>query len=236
MDSLIDKQINLQNCIDERRRQLQLNLKEERNYSLTALAGYCLNTCISFREEEEPNASRYEYKLVIFLWRVTLHPLYRAFFIILIICDVGVLSNSDNNDSESNEEHAELLNQSSMILFFSNIAFLIELIFKLIAFEWRVFLNQPMNIMDLVLSIVFVTLLIIDQNQADTTSIHHETLKLTNQYAFLTTIRALRLIMVAQINKSIKILLECVNYTFSGIGNFLALLGIFLYVFSLLGM
>ena len=42
--------------------------------------------------------------------------------------------------------------------------------------------------------------------------------------------------MVARVSKSIKILLECCVYTFDAIGNFLALLLIFMYVYSLLGM
>ena len=42
--------------------------------------------------------------------------------------------------------------------------------------------------------------------------------------------------MVAQFFKSIRILLGCIIYTFNAIGNFLALLFIFMYVYSLMGM
>lgn len=94
LDSLIDKRVEIEARIAERKCQLQLNLKEETNYSLAALAGYCLKTFISFREEEEPAARRYDYKFILLMWRMTIHPLYRSFFIVIIIIYVIVLSSS----------------------------------------------------------------------------------------------------------------------------------------------
>lgn len=135
------------------------------------------------------------------------------------------------------EEHDdELLNRNSTILLYSNLAFLLEFLIKPIAFERKMLFANRLNIMDLALSILFVTLFIIDESNAESFSLHHSTLILTNRYAFVTTLRAARLIMVAKVSKSIRILLECVGYTFNGIGNFLALLIIFLYVYALLGM
>ena len=42
--------------------------------------------------------------------------------------------------------------------------------------------------------------------------------------------------MVARASKSLKVLLDCVVFTFDALGNFFVLLIIFLYVYSLLGM
>ena len=223
--------------IAERKRQLQLNLKEEVKYSLAAFAGYCLNTFISFREADEPEARRYEFRVVLFLWRMTIHPLYRGLFIIIIILYVFVLSSSVEGSYDGNDaETKEILDRSSAILLFSNFAFMFELIIKLIALDWKSFIATKLNIIDLALTVIFTIFFIIDQKEASQLSISHETLILTNKYAFLSAIRALRLIMVAQVSKSIRILLECIIYTFNGIGNFLALLFIFMYVYSLMGM
>ena len=100
----------------------------------------------------------------------------------------------------------------------SNIAFLVELIIKLLAVEWKMFVSQRLNLMDVILCIVFLGFFIADQTEAGQFSLDHEDLKLTNKYAFLSTLRALRLIMVARVSKSIKILLECCVYTFDSTG------------------
>lgn len=62
----------------------------------------------------------------------------------------------------SEEERNDHLNRKSLILFISNLAFLLELVVKLIALEWKVFLAQRLNIMDFALSLAFVTFFIVD--------------------------------------------------------------------------
>ena len=169
---------------------------------MRVIANYCLNTFISFRGKETPTSRRYEYKVIVWLWRMTNHPTYRAVFIIITIVNVGVISESSVHIADESEEDLKShLNLNSTILLLSNIAFLLELIIKLIALEWKVFWAQRLNIVDLALSLVFVTLFIIDQNQAEAFSFDHATLYFTNMYAFLSTLRILRLIMVAQVSK-----------------------------------
>ena len=56
------------------------------------------------------------------------------------------------------------------------------------------------------------------------------------QYYFFGALRLFRLILVARSFQTIRVLLDCVGFTLSAIGNFLVLLTIFLYVYSLLGM
>ena len=64
----------------------------------------------------------------------------------------------------------------------------------------------------------------------------YDDLVLSNNFAFLAALRLLRLILVARASASLRVLLDCIVYTLDAIGNFFALLLIFLYVFSLLGM
>lgn len=53
----------------------------------------------------------------------------------------------------------------------------------------------------------------------------------------VTGLRALRLILVLRnAHNSLRVLQDCMVYTINQIGNFMVLLGIFIYVFSLLGM
>ena len=77
---------------------MQLSLKEGRSFSLRGIARFCHKNFISYRGEEKPNASRYEYKFIVFLWRMTNLPLYRAFFIFIIFFNVGVLSSDYAHD------------------------------------------------------------------------------------------------------------------------------------------
>ena len=165
--------------------------EEKTDYSPKGLARYCLKTFISFKGEEVPTSKRYGYRPIAWLWYLTNHPIYRAFFIIIIMVNVAVLSSTSDSSNDQN------LNATSSFVLCSQIAFLLELIIKLVALEWKTFLAQRLNIMDFALSAIFLTLFAIDQSKAGKFSITHSSLRLTNKYAFLTTLRMLRLIMVA---------------------------------------
>ena len=119
---------------------------------------------------------------------------------------------------------------------FSNFAFVFELIVKLFAFDLKVFFKTRLNIVDLILLSVFITTFTVDQVNANEFSLDYDVLYWTNKIAFISGLRALRIILVARASDTLKVLLDCVAFTLDAIGNFFALLIIFLYVFSLLGM
>lgn len=95
LDNLIDQHVEYQSRIDERRRQLQLKSKEESKCNMQNAASYCLNTFISYRDLQRPDSMRYEYQIIIWLWKLVIHPLFRGLFIILICLNVFVLSTAD---------------------------------------------------------------------------------------------------------------------------------------------
>lgn len=111
-----------------------------------------------------------------------------------------------------------------------------ELIVKLVAFDLKVFFEARLNIVDLILLTIFIATFIVDQVNADEFSLNYDVLVWTNKIAFISGLRALRIILVARASETLKVLLDCVAFTLDAIGNFFALLTIFLYVFSLLGM
>ena len=126
--------------------------------------------------------------------------------------------------------------RDSYILLFSNVAFLIELIIKLVSLEFKKFTATRLNIMDFFLCATYVACFVVDQFITGYFTLDAEDLYWTNKFGFLAALRLLRLINVARASQTLRVLLECVAFTFDAIGNFLVLLLIFLYVYSLLGM
>ena len=90
--------------------------------------------------------------------------------------------------------------------------------------------------MDCFLCMTQVACFVVDQFIARHFTLDAENLYWTNKFGFLAALRLLRLINVARASQTLRVLLECVAFTFDAIGNFLVLLLIFLYVYSLLGM
>ena len=90
----------------DRKRNLNLALKDEKT-TIKHCVRYCLSTFITFKDQTEPLANRYEYKIVLCLWRLTIHPLYRAVFIILIIIDVFILAIAEHEENLDEESYRE---------------------------------------------------------------------------------------------------------------------------------
>lgn len=169
------------------------------------------------------------------LWRIAIHPLYQACFFILIIINTAILASAKHE--EATEEYLERRNRDSRILVVSNMAFLLECLIKMIALETKVFFKERTNTVDTLLCIFYTVLFVKDSYDTGKISFIYEDLYYTNMFSFLAALRLARVIIVGRsISKTLGVLLDCVLYTLDAIGNFLALLLIFLYVYSLLGM
>ena len=96
-------------------------------------------------------SARYEYKLILCLWRLTIHPCYQAIFFILAIVDVVVLAQANHADKDLTNEDEKAFYRDCLILLFSNVAFLIELIIKLVSLEFKKFTATRLNILDIFL-------------------------------------------------------------------------------------
>ena len=82
------------------------------------------------------------------MWRLTIHPVYQAIFFILAIVDVVILAQANHADKELNNQDDKSFYRDCLILLFSNVAFLIELIIKLVSLEFKKFTATRLNIMD----------------------------------------------------------------------------------------
>lgn len=76
---------------------MNLALKDEKLTAKQCLR-YCLHTFVTFKDETEPLADRYEYKIVLCFWRLAIHPMYKALFMILMFTDVVILASAKHED------------------------------------------------------------------------------------------------------------------------------------------
>ena len=234
-NQLIDHQVDIHQKIEERKKSLQIAMKEKKSYSPMRCLGLCLNTFVTFKDEQEPRAARYQIKIIVILWRITIHPLYQAIFFVLIIVNTGFLASV--NYTEKSADYSERMQRDSNIFLLSNVAFLIETLIKLIALETKVFFKQRQNLLDLLLCILYTILFVADTYFEGSFSLHYKSLYWSNKFAFFSALRLLRVIAIGrQVSVKLGILLDCVAYTVDAIGNFLVLLLIFIYVYALLGM
>lgn len=106
---------------------------------------------------------------------------------------------------------------------FFTFLFGLEVLLKLIGLTLREWKRDPFNVLDLLIILSSILELLISYNSTDIISA-------------LRSIRLLRVIKLARSNFTLRFLLDSIAYTISSIANFTIILGIFIYVFSLLGM
>ena len=93
---------------------------------------------------------------------------------------------------------------------------------KFIGLTWQKYIKDKFNIIDSIIVLASISELIFsDQSYV---------------IRIIRTFRLIRLIKLARSNKNMKILLDSIGKTLIEIGNFLILLSLFIYIFSLLGM
>ena len=103
------------------------------------------------------------------------------------------------------------------------IVFAFESLLKLIGLTREKFFMDNFNTFDLLIVIASLVELMFSDGSAGSISA-------------LRALRLIRLIKLARSNLTLKALLDSIAQTIKAIGNFLVLLGIFVYVFALLGM
>jgi len=102
--------------------------------------------------------------------------------------------------------------------------FTAECMIKLIGFEFEAWKRELFNIFDLIIVISSNIELLIPKNQAG------------GAITALRATRLIRIIKLARSNVTLRCLLDSIGHTVKAIGNFMVILMIFIYVFSLLGM
>ena len=104
-----------------------------------------------------------------------------------------------------------------------NIIFLIECVIKLIGIKFDVWKEDTFNIFDLLIVIASFVEMVISDDSAGV-------------IGALRALRLIRLIKLVRSNVTLRSLLDSIMLTIKAIGNFMVVLVIFIYVFSLLAM
>lgn len=79
-----------------------------------------------------------------------------------MLVDVYILAIS-KHELILDEDYYERRHRASLILLFSNMAFDVELLIRLIALEAKVLFGDRLNLVDILLCITFTTLFVYDQ-------------------------------------------------------------------------
>ena len=90
--------------------------------------------------------------------------MWQLFSMSLIVVNIVILSlvHYDQEDPENDG----IGPYSFLTMNFINAFFFVEIILKMIAFEAKEFFKSPLNVIDIILSILFITVYIIDQSIA----------------------------------------------------------------------
>ena len=105
-----------------------------------------------------------------------------------------------------------------------NIFFSLECVIKLTGLKFDEWIADEFNIFDLIIVIAsIIEMFLVSQGQAGVISV-------------LRAFRLIRLIKLARSNVTLRCLIDSIAATVKAIGNFMVILAIFIYVFSLLGM
>jgi len=148
-------------------------------------------------------------------WKIINVPFFNTFILSLIVCNTLILA----TDAYPKPE-VDLIGITNQYFTFF---FTLEVVLKLTGLTWDNFAKTGFNIFDLVIVILSIVELLISEDSGGVISA-------------LRAFRLLRLIKLARSNHTLACLLDSILHTIAAIGNFLVLLGIFIYVFSLLGM
>lgn len=158
---------------------------------------------------------RYNFILCRFCWRIVQFPLFNTFIMMLILANTVILATDAY--PEPQEDLIKMTNK------FFTFAFTGECIIKIIGLTFRQWRNEIFNIFDL--AIVVASFVEMWLSESETAII-----------GALRSIRLLRLIKLVRSNYTLKCLLDAIAITMAQCANFIVILGLFIYVFSLLGM
>jgi len=165
--------------------------------------------------ETEEEKRKYSYWICVVCWKIINVPIFNTFILTLIVCNTLLLA----TDAYPRPKVDLISITNKYFTFF----FSLECVLKLTGLTWRNFSKVGFNIFDLVIVIFSVIELGISEESGGVISA-------------LRAFRLLRLIKLARSNHTLACLLDSILHTIAAIGNFLVLLTIFIYVFSLLGM
>jgi hypothetical protein len=165
---------------------------------------------------EIPNDSYYKNKFTRFFYFLVQVPMFGTIILFCILINTIFLSLERYPMPDSEKEAYENVNY-----FFSSV-FAIEVVLKIIGLSPRKFVMDKFNIFDSLIVLVSVVELFFSSGSGGGVS----------------ALRAFRLFRIFKLFRTgnLRVLLDSIAYTMGTIGNYVILLGLFIYVYSLLGM
>lgn len=158
---------------------------------------------------------RYEYWICRACWIIIKIPAFHAIIMVMIVLNTIILA----TDSYPSPDY-DIISSTNQLF---NALFLIECIIKLTGLKFSEWKEDKFNVFDLGIVIASISEMMLGEESASVISA-------------LRAFRLIRLIRLARSNPTLRSLLDSIALTVRAIANFMVILAIFIYVFSLLGM
>lgn len=174
-----------------------------------------LITSFIYTKIDVPKEGYYKSKITQFFYFLVNVPFFGSIIMLCILLNTIFLS------LERYPMPADEQNAYEKINYLFTSIFTIEVILKLIGQSPRKFISDRFNIFDTIIVLISISELFISSGSGG-----------------VTALRAFRLFRILKLFRhgNLRILLDSIAYTMSTIGNYVILLGLFIYVYSLLGM
>jgi hypothetical protein len=168
-----------------------------------------------YSKTEIPNEKYYKSRITRFFYVTVTLPLFSTFILFCILMNTIVLS-LERYPMPENEKEA----YNNVNYFFSSI-FAIEVVLKVIGLSPKKFIMDKFNVFDSLIVLVSILELFVSSGSGG-----------------VSALRAFRLFRIFKLFRTgnLRVLLDSIAYTIGNIGNYAILLGLFIYVYSLLGM
>lgn len=165
---------------------------------------------------EAPKENYYKYGITRYFYYIVQMPLFGTFILFCILVNTIFLSLERYPMPKDEQSAYEKVN------YFFTAVFTVEVILKLFGLSPRKFVQDKFNIFDSVIVLVSVVDLFFSSGSGGGVS----------------ALRAFRLFRIFKLFRTgdLRVLLDSIAYTMGTIGNYVVLLGLFIYVYSLLGM
>ena len=94
-DKIINEKVEIQRQIKERKAQLNISeIEDEKKLheQPCRFVSFLLTTFLICDPKQEPDAKRYDYGVIRFVWRMAIHPTFQAIFLLCTLFNLYVLS------------------------------------------------------------------------------------------------------------------------------------------------
>ncbi len=163
-----------------------------------------------------PSKYTEQYKIASICYQIYNQPIFNYLMDLFIIINTVIMTLDSDMISQN------VVSIANSINFILVIFFTIEFVLKLIGLGCRLFVANKFNIFDMLIVIFSITEICLAKNNSTATA--------------LRTFRILRIIKLLKSWETLNIIIKCIELTVLDIGNYVILLILCIYIFSLLGM